>query len=266
MLFTVRSGLVYRTLGLALLLVFALSLTLSQAVAQTPATTITGFSEDRDWQIDVSGGTGTFTVDGVELPVELAGEGPGLNGFERQLTFLGRTETSVVILDLFLNSIGSAFLVFYYDYETNTRQFRQFDGDYSYESLDPALTLMEGYLPVGPVPDYIGQDFVIESTVASVTSQQGTVQIDETTSVTVFPVFNISSTDTLSQFFGIGIDEATGHTYMFIFFTTESGFLIDLWTGAMTTVEFGAAEVIAESIAVERDINLEDLAPPSEEN
>ena len=243
--------------NLILAFVVALLITiLPNSIAQE-SDHISGQAAVENWQIEISGTTGTFAIDGKVWDIEFFQKTPGLNGFSQLLSFIGREEENFVRVDVFLNSIGEEFLIFYYDYKQNLLINDRFSGSYRVGDLSSDVTPIEGYLPKGVVPTYTGQDFVIESETAQVTANSGTVFF-EGSEITVYPVRNIIVSPSWSEFWTVGVDRETGRSYFIIFFRTETGFLLDLWTGEIAEINFGSAILTGTEVVIERDFRLED--------
>lgn len=232
---------------------------------------IIGKSLNYDWEIEVYGSYGVFRADDEEWPIEFYHENLGLNGFLRQLSFLGRKADNFINVDVLVNEGGDSFLVFYYNYKANIQRQAHFKGSYHVEELkgEPP-TFIEGYVPVGKVPDYEGQDFRISpdlgvSMFAEITPHEGRITHPELNLV-VYPVLNIVVSSTWSEFWMIGIDPSTGHTYFLIFYTPPSTqsldltipstWVIDLWSGQVKALPLGYAVVTGEHIKVQRDVQL----------
>ena len=219
---------------------------------------ISGHAASENWQVDISGNSGTISIDGKVWNIEYFQKTPGLNGFAQVLSFVGREDENFIRVDVFVNSIGEDFLIFYYDYKQNALESDRFEGSYRVGELDNSVSRLEGYLPRGLVPSYTGQDFVIESEIAQVTANSGVINFDGR-EITVYPVRNVVVSESWSEFWSVGIDRDSGRSYFMIFFRTDTGFLLDLWTGEISEVRFGEALLTGENVVIERDFNLEDL-------
>lgn len=224
---------------------------------------INGDGTTLKWHIDVVGTRGTFKVDDKTWQIEYFQTTPGLNNYSRTLSFLGREEDDFIRVDIFMDFIGSNFLVYLYDYKKDSDpksiQNDTFVGSYKVDSLDQIPTFMANYIPKGKVPNYHGQDFVLKSQYADVTSSSGTINYQDL-SLKVFPVYNVVISDNWSEFWTIGIEPTTGRTYFLIFYRTQDAWLVDLWSGEVQILPLGKALITADDVVVQRDFNLEDLA------
>ena len=238
---------------------FALGLLFSLSLRAENSNHISGDGVKQDWHISINGSEGTFTVEDRTWILEYFQTTPGLNEYARMLSFLGREDDNFTRVDIFLDFIGEDFIVYYYDYKNGTLEFDNFKGSYSVNELSERPDFMEGYLPKGKVPDYDGQDFVLKTEFADVTSAAGTVSY-KGLNLKVFPVYNVVISPTWSEFWTIGIAPDTGHTYFLIFYRTQSAWLVDLWSGEVRVLPLGEAEVLSDDVLIKRDFLLEDHA------
>jgi len=242
-------------MGAVIVLLFILLLLVPAPQAQD-APHIIGKSLNYDWEIEVYGSQGVFRADGDEWPIEFFLETPGLGGYLRVLSFLGRKEDNFINVHVFLNYSGEDFFVNYYNYKDNALLVDSFEGSYHIIELEAAPTLMEGYVPTGKVPNYEGQDFRISSQFAEISPAQGRV-FHPQLQLVVYPVYNVVISSSWSEFWMIGVDPSTHHTYFLIFYTTPSAWVIDLWSGAVEALPLGRAIVIGDYVRVERNVRLE---------
>jgi len=219
---------------------------------------IDGTSINSDWSISVAGNSGTFFDGNEEWEIEFFLETGGLNGFSRLLSFLGRKPENFIRVDVFIDSFGDNFLVYLYDYKRDLLESQAFAGTYSLGDLDNGVTLMEGYIPRGTIPDYVGKDFVIDSPTADISPERGAVELDGA-DIVIFPVYYIEVSATWKEFWSVGINPETGRTYMIQSYLSPVSWVIDLWDGTVRTLEIGGALVSDVDVNIERDFTLESL-------
>lgn len=233
----------------------ALSLSLPEVSRAEFVPFITGQSINFGWTVDVHGPNGTFTAGGETWAIEFRQETPGLNGFLRLLSFMGRQSSNFITLDVFVNHSGDSFIAYYYNYRANELVSDRFSGKYQIADLQPAPTYMKGYVPEGAVPGYSGQDFSISSNYAHISPAQGRIAHPRYP-LTVYPVHNVVVSSSWAEFWMIGIDPATQHTYFLIFYTVPGTWVIDLWSGEVEVVDLGTATVTGDHKEIQRNIRL----------
>ena len=239
---------------------FGLMLFLSGALVTAgaqPEPHIQGASSLRGWTIDVQGSRGAFSADGENWDIEFFNRSLGMSGFLHIMEFVGRKPENFIYLQVFVNDAGNSFWIFAFNYKLGTAQWGFFEGDYgNVRGIEAKPTLMEEYVPTGKVPDYRGQDFRVFSNTAKVSPTQGTISHPEL-QLSVYPVTQIVVTNSWSEFWSIGIDPQTRHTYLLFFYTISSNTtLIDLWNGRVFGLPLGQATITGGTITVTREVNL----------
>lgn len=217
-----------------------------------------------DWTISVNGTSGTFVIDNHTWNIDFFQETPGLNGFRRLLSFFGREPDNFIRLDVFMDDVGTDFLVFYYDYQENILLNQRFEGSYRVGTIVAQPNFVDGYLPLAEIPTYInpenapsfeGEDFVISSSFTEVSPKGGTVDY-QGLQLQVFPVLNVVISSTWSEFWSVGVDVNTCKSYFIQFYRTQSSFIIDLESGNVITAPLGRAELLGGDVSASRDFNL----------
>jgi len=250
--------------------IFVLLFVLLTAISSVPNAQdedhITGVGREEGWEVDIQGTSGTFTIDDKTWNVEFLQETGGLNSFSRTLSYFGREDDNFIRLDFFIDSIGSEFLLFYFDYKTTDLPFDRFDGEYRLSNnLEPNPILIDNYVPTGRIPDYDGPSFFIDSELTQLTEVGGTVTYDGR-EIEVFPIKEVPVSPTWQEIWAVGIDPVDCKSFYLQFYGSPSGWLFDLSTGEVEQVSYGGTTISGDVVHVERDINLEDLceSPPSE--
>lgn len=206
--------------------------------------------------IDVQGSQGTFSFNGQSWPIEFVFKWLGQDGFANLMWFLGRKSDDYLLLFAYVNTAGENFAVWYFDYKQATGSADAFSGDYSVGAMQAMPTALSGYLPEGKIPDYSGQEFRVDTPYAQLTPAGGKVSYEELQLV-VYPVFDNVVSQQLSEFWMIGIDASTKHTYHLIFYTDrDQAWLVDLWRGQISLLPLGRAVISGGNVRIARDVTL----------
>ena len=222
---------------------------------------IQGTSWAFGWEIEVSGSQGVFRADGEEWEIELYLGLPGLNGFLRQLSFLGRKPDNFVNVNVFVNDRGTSFLVSYYNYKANRIQTDEFLGKYQVVGMRAAPTLQPNYVPIGRVPDYEGLDFRLTSKFAEIVPAGGSIS-HEQLSMDVYPLLSVEEIpDVWIEFWALGVAPSADHTYFLLLYTNSRyAWILDLSSGEILNfpqgVLVGRATVTGGTVHVRRSIVL----------
>lgn len=215
-----------------------------------------GTSTGYGWTISVSGSQGTFQADGVEWQIEYIFQSAGFSGFKHALWFLGRKSDNLMLLHVYVDDAGTSFLGIYYNYKERTQKAERFVGEYGIAGLSIQPTRIEDYVPHGRIPTYAGESFRISSPHSNLSPLGGTVSY-QGLDLTVYPVFNVIVTPTWSEFWSIGIDPHTQHTYFLIYYSiSPSAWTVDLWSGQVTSAILGQAVLNGGQVTVEHNAEL----------
>jgi len=225
-----------------------------------PGPHIQGKSDQYGWEIDVQGSRGIFRADGEEWLIEFYHETPGLGKFLYVMSFLGRKQDNFINLDVYVNENGHYFVIFFYNYKANILRDDEFHGSYDIVRMhaDPTYpTYRESYVPVGKVPDYEGQDFIISSEYAEITPVSGRISYEKL-QLQVYPVYNIIVWPPYwSEFWAIGINPTGDHAYLLLLYSNSShSWVINLWNGKVEALPLGQAIITGDKISVKRQIIL----------
>ncbi len=216
---------------------------------------IQGTSQVQGWSIDVKGSTGTFTADGESWEIEFIGRSLGLNGFLHTLEFLGRKPDNFIDLQVLVNVSGDSFWIFAFNYKEGRAEWGFFEGDYDMRGLSAEPTQLDGYAPAGKVPDYQGQDFRISSEASEISPHGGTVSLPELR-INVYPITQVKVTEVWSEFWSVGIDPESRHTYFLILYTiSPNAVIVDLWTGRVFSLPLGQATITGDTVQLSHDVS-----------
>jgi hypothetical protein len=241
-----------------LALLTAIGLVLATQAEEGPeAPFIQGHGLAGRWSMEVHGASGIFVEDGEVWRIEFIFQHLGLNDFAHSLVFLGRKPENFLLLFLDINLVGDSFLAFRFNYKRASLAADQFAGRYDIRGIEPQPSFLEGYVPRGPVPNYIGRDFHIVSAHSNISPQGGTVTHEELGSLEVFPIYSGVIPSQWSEFWMIGIDHSTEHTYFLMYYDiTPNTWIIDLWDGHVRNLPLGKAVVLEGRVTVQRDVHL----------
>lgn len=228
------------------------------ANCQASSPYIQGESVRYGWEIDVIGSKGTFQASGEIWDIEFINKAEGMGSYSYDMTFWSRRSDNFILVDVFANETGRSFWICYYNYKDNTYKRDLFNGNYDdISGIENDPTFIEGYVPSGPIPSYQGQDFYISSSYSHITSRGGTVSYEEL-ELEVYPIHNLIISPEWSEFWCIGIDRASQHTYLLVFFTLPSQtWVLDLWSGEVTYLPLGQATITDQTVNIMYNINLE---------
>lgn len=208
------------------------------------------------WTIDVQGAQGTFTASGQTWAVEVIFDWLGYGGFAKSLWFLGRRPDNYLLGFALLNFAGDTFVIWQYDYKQRLLVADRFQGSYAIGGMTIRPTPVPGFVPAGKVPDYSGWDFRVDSPYAQVTPVEGRVSY-EGLELIVYPVYNVEVGGEFQEFWAIGIDPKTQHTYHLIFYSYQPHtWVIDLWSGAVSLLPLGRAVLGEGKVQVSRSVTL----------
>jgi hypothetical protein len=208
------------------------------------------------WTIDVQGSRGTFTASGQAWSVEVIFDWLGQTGFVKTLVLVGRQPDSYLLNFALVNFAGEEFVVWHYDYKKRLLVADRFQGSYDISGLTIQPTPVPGYVPLGKVPDYSGQDFRVDSQYAQVTPVEGRVSYEDL-SLIVYPVYNAEVGGAFYEFWAIGIDPRTQQTYHLIFYSDRpQAWVIDLWSSEVSILPLGQAILLGRQVQVTRSVTL----------
>lgn len=246
-----RVGVMIRFLVVGLVVITAATL----GQAQSSGLHIQGQSP-QGWTINVQGSQGTLQANGQSWTIEFVFRWFGQDGFSNLLWFIGRKPENYLLLFAYVNSVGTDFALWFFDYKQAQGFADGFSGSYSVGSMQPRPSQLSGYVPRGRVPDYVGLDFRVDSPYAQITPASGTISYKQL-QLTVYPVFDALVTTELHEFWMIGIDPTTSHTYHLIFYSNRpQTWVIDLWNGEVSLLPLGQAVITGGTVRISRNISL----------
>lgn len=223
--------------------------------AQLSGSHIQGQSS-QGWAIDVQGSQGTFTANGQSWTIEFIFRWFGQDGFANLLWFVGRKPENYLLLFAYVNAVDSDFGVWFFDYKQAQSFADGFSGSYDVGSMYPYPSQLPNYVPKGRVPDYIGLDFRVDSPYAQITPVSGTISYKQL-QLTVYPVFHAPVPPESQEFWMVGIDPKTNHTYHLIFYSNRpQTWVVDLWSGEVSLLPLGQAIVTGGIVHISRNISL----------
>lgn len=219
---------------------------------------IQGVSQQHGWELALQGPVGTFRVEEETWPIELIFKGLGQAGFANTLWLLGRKADNYVLVFAFVNTAGESFRVWYFDYKRAREASEAFVGEYTISGLLPRPSLWpEGsYVPAGPVPDYVGEDFRVASPYAQVAPAGGTVTY-KGLHLEVYPVLQVTVPGAWSEFWAVGWDPVARNAYHLIFYSHRvQAWIIDLRDGGVSLFPLGQAVITGGQVQVPHPVEL----------
>lgn len=227
-------------------------------LAEAPAGPyIQGKSDQYGWEIEVQGSLGTFKDGDETWKIELIYMGLGQDGFAYTPWFLGRKSDDYILLFPFIDTTGTNFYLWKFDYKKAEAVLDVFNGDYTISGMEAQPSrIAGGYIPVGEVPDYVGLDFRVSSPYARLSPAGGTVSYEEL-QLQVYPIYNAIISRWLSEFWAIGINSETNHTYHIIFYSDRvDSWVIDLSRGGVSLLPLGKAIITGGQVQVSHPVTL----------
>jgi hypothetical protein len=208
------------------------------------------------WTIDVQGSAGTFTADGQPWTIEFVFRWFGQDGFANLMWFIGRKLDNYLLLFAYVNTAGTDFALWFFDYKQTQGKAAGFSGSYSVGGMQPQPTPIKDYVPRGKVPNYAGLDFRVDSAYAQITPISGAISYKHLQLV-VYPIFHTLVMPGSDEFWMIGIDPRTDHTYHLIFYSNRpQTWVVDLWSGEVNLLPLGQAIITGGPVQVSRTITL----------
>lgn len=208
------------------------------------------------WEINIQGSRGTFQANGETWDVEYILNSLGQNNFANTLWFLGRKSQNYLLLFVSVNTEGTVFEIDFFDYQKNSLPYDKFQGNYNITGLRAAPTKKPNYVPEGKVPDYQGVDFRVSSPYSQVSPAEGKVSFIGFNLI-VYPTYHLMINSNWSEFWGIGLDPKTSHTYHLIYYTNNrQAWLVDLWTGQVNDFPLGQAAITGGKVYAPHPVTL----------